>query len=43
VGRIPPRWDRKVPAYKEHSVTNTGGEGLIFLVIYDPPNIDGTP
>jgi mannose-6-phosphate isomerase-like protein (cupin superfamily) len=34
----------KVPAYKQHSVTNTGTADLIFLVIYDPPlNDDGTP
>jgi quercetin dioxygenase-like cupin family protein len=33
----------KVPAYTQHSVTNTGAEDLIFLVIYDPPNTDGTP
>jgi mannose-6-phosphate isomerase-like protein (cupin superfamily) len=33
----------KVSAHERHSVTNSGGEGLIFLVIYDPPNIDGTP
>ena len=29
----------KVPAYMEHSVTNTGTEDLIFLVIYDPPHV----
>jgi hypothetical protein len=28
---------------KQHSVTKTGAEDLIFLVIYDPPNTDGTP
>jgi oxalate decarboxylase/phosphoglucose isomerase-like protein (cupin superfamily) len=33
----------KVPAYKQHSVTNSGADDLIFLVIYDPPNVDGTP
>ena len=33
----------KIPTYKQHSVTNTGTEDLIFLVIYDPPNVDGTP
>jgi oxalate decarboxylase/phosphoglucose isomerase-like protein (cupin superfamily) len=41
----------KVPASKQHSVTNTGTADLIFLVIYDPPsfiydpplNDDGTP
>ena len=34
----------KVPAYKQHSVTNTGTADLIFLVIYDPPlNGNGTP
>ena len=33
----------KVPAHHLHSVTNTGTEDLIFLVIYDPPNLDGTP
>jgi hypothetical protein len=26
-----------------HSVTNTGTEDLIFLVIYAPPYVDGTP
>jgi quercetin dioxygenase-like cupin family protein len=30
----------KVPAHKQHSVTNTGAEDLIFLVIYDPPPDD---
>jgi oxalate decarboxylase/phosphoglucose isomerase-like protein (cupin superfamily) len=30
----------KVPAYKQHRVTNTGTEDLIFLVIYDPPPAD---
>jgi mannose-6-phosphate isomerase-like protein (cupin superfamily) len=29
----------KVPAQSEHSVTNTGTEDLIFLVIYDPPHV----
>jgi quercetin dioxygenase-like cupin family protein len=29
-----------VPAHKQHSVTNTGTEDLIFLVIYDPPPDD---
>ena len=33
----------KVPAHKQHSVTNTGTQDLVFLVIYDPPNVDGTP
>jgi len=34
----------KVPAYNRHSLTNTGTEDLIFLVIYDPPLVaDGTP
>ena len=33
----------KVPAHKQHSVTNTGAEDLIFLVIYDPPPADGVP
>jgi hypothetical protein len=28
---------------KQLSFTNTGAEGLIFLVIYDPPNANGTP
>jgi mannose-6-phosphate isomerase-like protein (cupin superfamily) len=32
----------KVPARHQHSVTNTGTEDLIFLVIYDPPNVDIT-
>jgi oxalate decarboxylase/phosphoglucose isomerase-like protein (cupin superfamily) len=32
-----------VPAYKQHSVVNDGTEDLVFLVIYDPPNVDGTP
>jgi len=38
-------WDNKpgtfvkVPAHLEHSVTNTGTEDLIFLVIYDPPHV----
>jgi len=30
----------KVPAQEQHSVTNTGSEDLIFLVIYDPPPAD---
>ena len=30
----------KVPAHERHSVTNTGTEDLIFLVIYDPPHAD---
>jgi quercetin dioxygenase-like cupin family protein len=29
-----------VPAHKQHSVTNTGTEDLVFLVIYDPPPDD---
>ncbi|MDA4105718.1 cupin domain-containing protein [Mycolicibacterium holsaticum] len=29
----------KIPAYLEHSVTNTGPDDLIFLVIYDPPHV----
>jgi len=29
----------KVPAHDEHSVTNTGDDDLIFLVIYDPPHV----
>ena len=33
----------KVPARMQHSVTNTGTEDLIFLVIYDPPHVDGMP
>ncbi|MEU7763976.1 cupin domain-containing protein [Nocardia sp. NPDC049190] len=33
----------KVPEGKQHSVTNTGTEDLVFLTIYDPPNVDGTP
>jgi mannose-6-phosphate isomerase-like protein (cupin superfamily) len=33
----------KVPAHKQHSLTNTGGDDLVFLVIYDPPHTDGTP
>ncbi len=33
----------KVPARKQHSVTNTDTEDLIFLVIYDPPHVDGMP
>jgi quercetin dioxygenase-like cupin family protein len=33
----------KVPASKQHSVTNSGTDDLIFLVIYDPANVDGTP
>ncbi|GAB3022293.1 cupin domain-containing protein [Mycobacterium bourgelatii] len=30
----------KVPASKQHSVINDGTEDLVFLVIYDPPNVD---
>jgi quercetin dioxygenase-like cupin family protein len=30
----------KVPAHEQHSVTNTGAEDLIFLVIYNPPPAD---
>jgi quercetin dioxygenase-like cupin family protein len=33
----------KVPAYEQHSVTNTGAEDLVFLVIYDPPHIEELP
>ena len=33
----------KVPARTQHSVNNTGTEDVIFLVIYDPPNVDGMP
>lgn len=33
----------KVPAHREHRVTNTGDDALIFLVIYDPPPDDGVP
>lgn len=33
----------KVPAHKQHNLTNTGGDDLVFLVIYDHPHIDGTP
>jgi quercetin dioxygenase-like cupin family protein len=29
----------KVPADAEHSLTNTGDEDLVFLVIYDPPHV----
>lgn len=29
----------KVPAFEEHSVTNTGDGDLVFLVIYDPPHV----
>jgi mannose-6-phosphate isomerase-like protein (cupin superfamily) len=29
----------KVPAHDEHSVTNTGDDDLIFLVIYGPPHV----
>ena len=29
----------KVPANEEHSLTNTGDEDLVFLVIYDPPHV----
>jgi quercetin dioxygenase-like cupin family protein len=34
--RITPGTFVNVPAHKQHSVTNTGTEELIFLVIYDP-------
>jgi quercetin dioxygenase-like cupin family protein len=30
----------KVPAHEQRSVTNTGAEDLICLVIYDPPRAD---
>jgi quercetin dioxygenase-like cupin family protein len=30
----------KVPAHEQHSVTNTGTDDLIFLVVYDPPPAD---
>ncbi|MEU7631505.1 cupin domain-containing protein [Nocardia sp. NPDC049220] len=33
----------KVPEGTQHSVTNTGTEDLVFITIYDPPNVDGTP
>jgi quercetin dioxygenase-like cupin family protein len=33
----------KVPAGKQHSVTNIGTEDIIFLGIYDPPHVDGMP
>ncbi|WP_197415426.1 cupin domain-containing protein [Mycobacterium sp. IS-1590] len=29
----------KVPANAQHSLTNTGTEDLVFLVIYDPPHV----
>ncbi|HET7667482.1 MAG TPA: cupin domain-containing protein [Mycobacterium sp.] len=29
----------KVPANEEHSLTNTGADELVFLVIYDPPHV----
>lgn len=29
----------KVAANQEHSLTNTGEQDLIFLVIYDPPHV----
>ena len=29
----------KVPANIEHSLTNTGADDLVFLVIYDPPHV----
>lgn len=29
----------KVPASAEHSLTNTGDQDLVFLVIYDPPHV----
>jgi len=33
----------KVSEGKLHSVSNTGTEDLVFITVYDPPNIDGTP
>jgi quercetin dioxygenase-like cupin family protein len=34
----------EVPAHEQHSVTNTGTDDLIFLVVYDPPPAaDGFP
>lgn len=38
--QIKPRTFVGVPAHKQHSVTNSGTEDLIFLVIYDPPPDD---
>jgi mannose-6-phosphate isomerase-like protein (cupin superfamily) len=29
----------EVPAFEEHSVTNTGDADLVFLVVYDPPHV----
>lgn len=29
----------KVPADALHGLTNTGGDDLVFLVIYDPPHV----
>jgi mannose-6-phosphate isomerase-like protein (cupin superfamily) len=29
----------KVPATEEYSLTNTGDEDLVFLVIDDPPHV----
>lgn len=29
----------KVPANTWHGLTNTGGDDLVFLVIYDPPHV----
>lgn len=28
----------KIPAGKEHEISNTGSDDLVFLVIYDPPH-----
>jgi mannose-6-phosphate isomerase-like protein (cupin superfamily) len=28
----------KIPAGKEHDISNTGSDDLVFLVIYDPPH-----
>jgi quercetin dioxygenase-like cupin family protein len=28
----------KIPAGKEHEISNTGPDDLVFLVIYDPPH-----
>jgi quercetin dioxygenase-like cupin family protein len=33
----------KIPVGRQHSVINTGSDDLVFLVIYDPPHIDGAP
>jgi quercetin dioxygenase-like cupin family protein len=42
--RVKPGTFVKIPAHKQHSVTNDGTEDLVLLVIYDPPlNDDGTP